>query len=33
MTDRGSPLGYVIFAAGASAFAWLYAIMNQLPMP
>ena len=33
MTDRASPVGYIVFAAFASAFAWLYALANHLPMP
>ena len=33
MTDRASPVGYVIFATFASTFALLYALMNQLPTP
>jgi hypothetical protein len=33
MTDRASPMGYIVFATFASAFVWLYAMMNHLPMP
>ena len=32
MTDRANPMGYVVFAACISLFAWLYAIMNHLPV-
>ncbi len=31
MTDRDSPLGYIVFAACSTLFAWLYAIMSHLP--
>ena len=33
MTDRAAPVGYIIFAAFASVFAWMYAVMNHLPTP
>jgi hypothetical protein len=32
MTDRASPMGYVVFAACCSLFVWLYAIMSHLPV-
>jgi hypothetical protein len=32
MTDRASPVGYVVFVVFASLFAWLYAMLNHLPM-
>ena len=33
MTDRGSAMGYIVFAAFTSVFAWLYAMLNHLPTP
>jgi len=33
MSDRASPIGYIIFAAFASLCAWGYALVTHLPMP
>jgi hypothetical protein len=33
MTDRASPVGYIVFAAFTSLFTWLYALLSHLPTP
>jgi hypothetical protein len=32
MTDRASPMGYIVVAACSTLFVWLYAIMSHVPV-
>jgi hypothetical protein len=33
MSDRAGPIGYILFAAFASAFVWVWAMVNHVPTP
>jgi hypothetical protein len=32
MSDRGSPLGFILFAACASGLLWVYALLAHVPL-